>query len=145
VITCHNGPYLTEIREEYAWLDPAASIAIQTGGQEVEWWTYAGSQVNATLARQLSQMTRHDVQFDSFTLTFHQTLKLQDVEVAIKAVCQRDPGEMYPSIEEQAIDGLKFSECLPRELAIEMLEHRLQDSESTRKLFQQPVRFVTQQ
>jgi len=52
---------------------------------------------------------------------------------------------MYPSIEEQAIDGLKFSECLPRELAIEMLEHRLQDSESTRKLFQQPVRFVTQQ
>tara|TARA_R110002124_G_scaffold215380_2_gene381345 strand:+ start:33937 stop:36048 length:2112 start_codon:yes stop_codon:yes gene_type:complete len=137
--------YLTEIREEYAWLDPVSSIAIQTDGQEVEWWTYAGSQVNATLARQLSQMTRHVVQFDSFTLTFHQTLKLQDVEAAIKAVCQRDPNEMYPSIEEDAIIGLKFSECLPRDLAIEMLEHRLQDSESTQKLFQQPIRFVIQQ
>ncbi len=33
-----------------------------------------------------------------------------------------DVNEMRPSVDEAAMDGLKFSECLPRELVLEMLE-----------------------
>ncbi len=38
---------------------------------------------------------------------------------------------MHPAIDEAAIAGLKFSECLPMGLATEMLERRLQDPEAT--------------
>ena len=50
---------------------------------------------------------------DSFTLTFEPAVKLQDVERAIGEIRQRDITDMRPTVDEDAIDGLKFSECLP--------------------------------
>jgi ATP-dependent helicase Lhr and Lhr-like helicase len=49
---------------------------------------------------------------------------------------------MRPAIDEAAIDGLKFSECLPTELAIEMLESRLQEPNATRHILKEDVRFL---
>ena len=49
---------------------------------------------------------------------------------------------MCPAVNEQAIEGLKFSECLPQELALEMLQERLRDDQSTTSLLKIPVRFV---
>ena len=46
-------------------------------------------------------------------------------------------------IDEDAIEGLKFSECLPVHLAIEMLEQRLSDTDSTRKTLEQDERYVS--
>ena len=50
---------------------------------------------------------------------------------------------MRPAIDEDAIGGLKFSECLPEPFAVEMLEHRLSDGESTIKILDQEVRYVS--
>ena len=52
---------------------------------------------------------------------------------------------MRPTVDEAAIEGLKFSECLPLDLATEMLERRLQDQESTRRVLEEQVRFIIQQ
>jgi len=45
----------------------------------------------------------------------------------------------------QTVNGLKFSECLPLDLAINMLQHRMQDKAATRQLLNEPVRFVVAQ
>ena len=84
------------------------------------------------------------VSHDSFTLTFESAVRLQDVERAIEAIRQHDVAAMRPVVDEAAIDGLKFSECLPIELATEMLERRLQDPEATRHILEEHVRFVAQ-
>ncbi len=84
------------------------------------------------------------VSHDSFTLTFESAVKLQDVEHAIGAIRQHDVAEMRPAVDEAAIDGLKFSECLPIDLATEMLERRLQEPEATRRVLEEHVRFVVQ-
>ena len=136
---------IAEIRHEYPWLQTDSSVAVQAGGGETEWWTFGGNRGNATLARELARETRNKVSHDSFTLTFHSSLKLQDVEEAIKTIRPQDVTAMYPTVDEAAIDGLKFSECLPNELAIEMLERRLQDTEATRHVLQENVRFIVQQ
>ena len=136
---------IAEIRLEYPWLQTDSSAAVQAGDGETEWWTFGGSRANATLARELARETQHKVNHDSFTLTFHSSLKLQDVEQAINTIRPRDVTGMYPAVDEAAIDGLKFSECLPNDLAIEMLERRLQDTEATRHILEEDVRFVVQQ
>lgn len=136
---------IAEVRIEYPWLQTDSSVAVQAGSGESEWWTFGGNRVNATLARVLACETRNKVSHDSFTLTFHPSLKLQDVEDAIKRVRPKDVAAMYPMVDEAAIDGLKFSECLPNALAIEMLERRLQDTEATRHVLQEDVRFIVQQ
>jgi len=52
---------------------------------------------------------------------------------------------MRPAVDEAAIDGLKFSECLPIELAMEMLERRFQEPDAIRRILEEHVRFVVQQ
>jgi ATP-dependent Lhr-like helicase len=136
---------LTEIRHEYAWLNTDSSVAIQSGGGETEWWTFGGTQANATLARQLSEQAHGKVDHDSFKLTIESSIKLQDVEEALKVLNQQDVELMYPTVDEDAIGGLKFSECLPIKLATEMLECRLQDAAATRFILNENVRFVVQE
>ena len=84
------------------------------------------------------------VTHDSFTLTFESAVKLQDIERVIGEIRQHDVSAMRPAVDEAAIDGLKFSECLPVELAIEMLERRLQEPEATRRILKEHVRFLVQ-
>lgn len=135
---------ISEIHQEFAWLRADATVAILAGSGEAEWWTFGGNRANATLARELAEETRSKVSHDSFTLTFESALKLQDVEQAIGAIRQHAAAEMRPVVDEAAIDGLKFSECLPIDLATEMLERRLQDQVSTRRVLEEQVRFVVQ-
>ena len=136
---------LTEIRHQYAWLDTDSTVAVQSGAGETEWWTFGGIRANASIARQLSQAAHCRVDHDSFTLSFESSANLQDVEDAIRVVVQQDAASMYPEIDDSAIDGLKFSECLPNDLAIEMLERRLQDTEATRHVLQEKVRSIVLQ
>lgn len=46
-------------------------------------------------------------------------------------------------MDESAIDGLKFSECLPRDLALQMLEQRLSDPDAVRSVLESQVRLVS--
>jgi hypothetical protein len=46
------------------------------------------------------------------------------------------------AVDEQAIEGLKFSACLPHELALDMLQSRLGDPVSLQWVLNQPVRLV---
>jgi len=133
-----------QIRQEFPWLEPGSTVALLSGDGKVEWWTFGGNRANATLARQLAQQTGSQVTHDSFTLTFESEVKLQDVERAIGAIRQHDVANMRPAVDEAAIDGLKFSECLPIELATEMLERRLQDPDATRRILEEHVRFLVQ-
>jgi ATP-dependent Lhr-like helicase len=133
-----------EMRHEFPWLETDSSVAVLTDGGGIEWWTFGGNRANATLARQLAQETGSKVTHDSFTLTFESAVKLQDVERAIGAIRQHDVANMRPAVDEAAIDGLKFSECLPIELATEMLERRLQDPDATRRILEEHVRFLVQ-
>ncbi len=41
---------------------------------------------------------------------------------------------MRPTFDEAALRGLKFSECLPLDLATEMLEQRLQDDDAMQQI-----------
>lgn len=47
------------------------------------------------------------------------------------------------AVDESAIEGLKFSECLPRDLALQMLEQRLSDPDAVRSVLESQVRLVS--
>jgi ATP-dependent Lhr-like helicase len=46
-------------------------------------------------------------------------------------------------VEEEALDGLKFSRCLPQELALATLAAWLRDEPATRAVLTQPTRVVS--
>lgn len=134
-----------EIRKEFTWLRKDSTVAIMGRNGQSEWWTFGGYRANATIAWQLAQEMQSKVSHDSFTLTFESAVKLQEVQRAIDAIHEHDIAAMRPVVDEAAIDGLKFSDCLPVELAKKMLERRLQEPEATRRIIEESVGFVVQQ
>ena len=90
-------------------------------------------------------MTASRVEHDSFALTFESTTQFPELRKALDAVREKAVEEMRPSVDDRAIDGLKFSECLPSILAHEMLEARLRDSIAVRETLALKLRSVTSQ
>ena len=85
----------------------------------------------------------HRVTYDSFTITFEAYGSLHTIELALGELRAHDVSEMSVAVEEHAIAGLKFSECLPHDFALDMLRTRLCDHPAVQYTLSQPVRFVT--
>jgi ATP-dependent Lhr-like helicase len=106
------------------------------------WWTFAGVKANATLAYELSHTVKSRVTYDSFTVTFAPYLSFNVIGQALDELRTRDVNKMRLAVEEQAIDGLKFSECLPHDLAVHVLESRLRDPSAVEYTIHKQKRFV---
>jgi ATP-dependent Lhr-like helicase len=64
------------------------------------------------------------------------------VERAVLRLADADAAGMEPQVDGTALDGLKFSGCLPRELALTTLAARLRDEPAIRSALSQPTRVV---
>jgi ATP-dependent Lhr-like helicase len=134
---------IAEVRNEFAWLDDDDATVLLGSNGAMEWWTFAGAGANATLAHELSQATRSQATYDSFTVSFESHVEGNTIERALQDLRAGDFEEMRPAVEEQAIEGLKFSACLPVEMAVHTLGTRLRDGHSLRAVLEKPVRFVS--
>jgi ATP-dependent Lhr-like helicase len=130
---------IQDIRQAYTWLDEHSTVVVRDGSGLTEWWTFAGIGANAALAFELSQATQSAVDYDCFSVTFEPHVSRRTIEKALEAIRAGDVSRMRVAVDEQAIDGLKFSACLPHELAMDMLQSRLGDPASLQWVLKQPV------
>ncbi len=133
---------LQEIRAEYDWLDAQASVCLPGRNDEFEWWTFGGRRANATIAGSLSQELGSQVVATNFLIKFESGVGLDAIRVAIEAVDKQDVNFMRPQVDEAALRGIKFVDCLDPELAIAMLQTRLSDPTSAHFLLQQNRRLI---
>ena len=70
------------------------------------------------------------------------TFAAEMVEQALRALRSYTVGDMHPAVEEKAMKGLKFSECLSPELARHIIETRLCDPSAIESILSGPNRFV---
>lgn len=135
---------IARVREEFPWLEAEGSAVVARGGeQEMEWWTFAGAGANATLANELVGLSGAAVASDSLALRFESRLAPGEFEEALHCLRANDPAAMHPGVDEEAVKGLKFSACLPVEMAVRTLERRLGDSQAVAAALAEPVRFIT--
>ncbi len=132
-----------ETRREFPWASATDTAIVTDGDGHSSWWTFAGSRANATLAPALAQELHSRVEHDSFELGFTAQTGTDDIEAAIEKLRSSNIDHLSPEVDEQAIHGLKFSECLPVDLAVAMLTARMRDAASIRAILNEPVRFVT--
>jgi ATP-dependent Lhr-like helicase len=133
---------INTVRLDFPWLD-RGTAALNDANGRLCWWTFAGDRGNATLANEIAQLTASQVEHDSFSLTFESTTQFDELQNAVGNLRNKNVEEMLPSIDERAIEGLKFSECLPIALAHEMLEARLRDCEAVRETLALNLRGVS--
>lgn len=122
-------------------LDESVVITGEAGG--ARWWTFAGAGGNATLATALYDATRSRVAYDCFKVEFDARLSQQNIHRAIEEVRSKDSSKLMPTVDEAALGGLKFSECLPENLGIHVLQVRLRDEKAANIVLNERIRFVS--
>lgn len=132
---------LTEQRQASA-ADTAARdatvITRETSG--VRWWTWAGYRANATLAATLSAVADPAQRPTDLSIRLRSDLTPQLWHAARDAL--KDDGRLaLPSVDQRAVNGLKFSEILPEHLAAATVSTRLADLDGARTVLDGRVRF----
>ena len=126
-----------EIRLEYPWASDEHTTLVQQANGEVQWWTFAGGLANSIVMDHLGGGCK--AKTDNLCVRFASTLKLADVEALIAS---RIRDEIIPVPSEEAINNLKFGECLPPPIAGEVFAARFNDPEAIANTRREPMRVV---
>ncbi|MEH2482274.1 ATP-dependent Lhr-like helicase [Nitrobacteraceae bacterium AZCC 2146] len=111
---------LQEVREQLTFVEGVEIPVIDSGQGNVRIWTFAGGLTNAALAEALpAPASRSD--------DFYISVKTKSVPAAMEAFSKIDGIAAYPSIASALISALKFSSCLPKEVASATIAARLTD------------------
>lgn len=122
---------LAAARTDQWWVRDQATTVVRTESGKSVWWTFAGWKANLWLAAiAVKGGCRTSVTaIDDLTISLDPDA---DTSALRAALAEADVADLVvaPWIAAEAIDGLKFSECLPPERALEVVARRLQDPSS---------------
>lgn len=117
---------LEEVQAMFTWLDAGTdSIRYRPDGS-VDWWTFAGARANACLAETLRSANLKVRRFDNFSMTVDDP-SIAAVSDAVHRIKSGEIVVQLPPVTDAALEGLKFSSCLPLELAQTVLQQRATD------------------
>jgi ATP-dependent Lhr-like helicase len=107
------------------------------------WWTFGGQKANASLAPTLASLAQSHTVADNLAIEFERAIPLDAVQRATEELRCHDPGSLLPAVSPEALEGMKFSECLPQALAEHVLEMRGRDPLAVQHVLGATVRFVS--
>ena len=113
-------------------------LVISRGDDDLRWWTWAGYRVNATLKATLGNVADEAQRVDDLSIRLRADLRPSTWRGVVHAVQDR---LCLPEVDEKALAGLKFSEALPRHLAVATLAARLADLNHAGAVLAASVRF----
>jgi ATP-dependent Lhr-like helicase len=113
-------------------------LVISRGDDDLRWWTWAGYRVNATLKATLGAVADEAQRVDDLSIRLRTDLRASTWRDVVGAVQDR---LCLPEVDEKALAGLKFSDALPRHLAVATLAERLADLDHASSVLTETVRF----
>ena len=136
-LTRRGAGMLAGLRPEQSdgWLRLGRLISGTDG--DLRWWTWAGYRVNATLKATLGDVADTSQRVNDLSIRLRGDLHASTWP-AVRSL--RDQ-LVLPEVDEKALTGMKFSEALPRHLAIATLANRLADLVHASAVLAEPVRF----
>lgn len=134
---------IAECREDFGWLPSDKTVLLLGDSNYPEWWTFAGTKGNATLAAGILSLLDCEVKVDPLFLQIRSSQSLEDVYSAIEGLREIDWSEVLPEINEDAVTGLKFNACLADRWAKRVLQDRLKDASVAVQVLSQEVRLLS--
>jgi ATP-dependent Lhr-like helicase len=134
---------LEEVRSRFPWLTLESTVVVvnQEGG--MAWWTFAGRNANTAIAPAVANRAQVQTTSDNLVIEFERALPLEAVERAIESLRSCDPATLLPTVDPQALEGLKFSDCLPPGVGLHLLAMRTRDPVAVEHVLGTRVRLVS--
>jgi ATP-dependent Lhr-like helicase len=131
---------LAQARADNWWTKPNATTIVTEPNGKTLWWTFAGWKANLWLAAIATTAgVRTGVTYlDDLAIALDPSAEPSALHSAL-AEASTDAMVLAPWIIAEAIDGLKFSECLPRDRASEVVAARLTDGAAVSAVKGEPL------
>lgn len=126
---------IAELRNDHPWVDHEATSVVRNSSGEIHWWTFGGGTVNALLSEYLRAPT--GIRSDNLAIRFPTTCTLEDIEEQLRTLSAE---AVVPMPNVDAIENLKFSECLPPPIAAEVFCARFDDPAGIRSVLNEQRR-----
>lgn len=127
------GRKLKEVRDQFDWVARDATM-VRREGDRCRWWTFAGTLANHELGWRLGLLAADSGAADELSVPLREGTTPRQIEEQIAL----EPTGPLP-IDERAVDELKFSECLPPEIANSVVRERVQDPQGVAAIKSAPV------
>lgn len=121
---------LAQLRAEHPWVRPDTTTLVLDDRGRVRWWTFTGWRANLWPAQAFADLRREVAATDDLTVALDPGTTVEQLRQAVSSAGP-EPADLTAWVTDEAVDGLKFSDCLPRSLATTVLARRLADPAST--------------
>jgi len=132
---------LDEIRGSFSWIDAAGTVIVRDTTGAGRWWTFAGLRANTTLGNVIGTLRLPTTREDNLSIRLRDGVGVEELRRRLDAATVEATQGALP-VTDEAVDSLKFSACLPRELAVRTLRVRGSDPGAVRTCLQEPIRQV---
>ena len=133
---------LDEIRRDFMWVDAADTAVVRDRTGTKRWWTFAGLRANAVLGELSGPLRVPTAREDNLSIRLRDGVGIEELKLQLHGAPGDAMADAFP-VADDAVDSLKFSACLPRQLAARTLRQRGSDTRGVRACLREPVRQVT--
>ena len=133
---------LDEICEDFSWVDTTGTFVVRDATDVNRWWTFAGLRANTTLGELIGGLRPDTSREENLSIRLVDGTGAEDLKRQLDHVAVEAKERIFP-ITDEALESLKFSVCLPRELANRTLQKRGADPEAVAKCLREPIRDIT--
>ncbi|MGI8659915.1 MAG: DEAD/DEAH box helicase [Thermoleophilaceae bacterium] len=128
---------LGELRETFTGVVDGRTLLERDGGRDRErWWTFAGGRANAALAAGLRAAGVVSFGVDDLSIGLRGPVEYERLLAALAAMRTEEPvAEPDP----RQLEALKFADCLPEPLGLELLREREADPEAVCRALTEPM------
>jgi len=139
VLTRRAAGALAGLRSDGIGRVDAGHTVISSSDGDLRWWTWAGYRTNATLAATLGAVADDSQRVGDLSIRLRGDLRPVTWNEVVRGLHDQ---LVLPEVDEKALTGLKFSEALPRHLAVATLAGRLSDLAHADRVLHEPVSFI---
>lgn len=129
---------LDALRAARRWARPEITTVVQAANGRTRWWTFAGWRANLWLAQAASPLRTGVAAIDGLSVVLDPATTADALRSHLATVTVTDL-DLSAAIAADAVEGLKFSECLPQALALEVITRHLADPDSVAQALAEPV------
>ena len=133
---------LDEIQEGFSWVEASGTAIVRDTTGAGRWWTFAGLRANMALGELIGTLRFPTTREDNLSIRLRDGVTVEELKGRLDDGPTDAEDAVFP-VTDTAVDSLKFSACLPRELAVRTLRERGSDRDAVRTCLHEPIRQIT--
>ena len=134
---------LDQLQQDFSWLDTTGTAVVRNPAAGTNhWWTFGGLRANTILGQLTGPLRLPVSREDNLSIRLRDGVGVDELRRRVGHGPTDAIGDVFP-VTTDAAESLKFSSCLPEELALRTVRQRGSDVQGVHACLREPSRSIT--